>query len=123
MPPSGLFMHLTKLLFLLPIVTDDPILVHKKMMSRFKKSFNAYLTGSGHINNRVSVGLDLAIMSRCNYTILSYGTFSFWSGFLSGGPKLLPAHYMATKMKWDGEKPKYYQNAFFLTDVGVESRD
>ena len=93
-----------KLLFLFPLVTDDPIVVYKKMMSRFKKSFNAYLTGSGHINNRVSVGLDLAIMSRCNYTILSYGTFSFWSGFLSGGPKLLPAHYMATKMKWDGEK-------------------
>ena len=86
-----------KLIFL--IVTDDPVLVHEKMMPRFKKSYNSYLTGSGHINNRISVGLDLAIMSRCNYTILSYGTFSFWSGFLSEGPKLLPVHYMGTQNK------------------------
>ena len=106
-----------KVIFL--IVTDDPVLVHKTMMPRFKKSYNAYLTGSGHVNNRISVGLDLAIMAQCNYTILSYGTFSFWSGFLSGGPKLLPVHYLGNKIKWNGDQPKSFQHPFFLPDVGL----
>lgn len=107
----------TKLIFL--IVTDDPIRVHKTMMPRMKKAFNAYLAGSGHINNRISVGLDMAIMSRCNYTVLSYGTFSFWTGFLSGGPRLLPVHYTNSFIKWDGLRPLSYQNPFYLTDIGV----
>ena len=101
------------------IVTDDPVLVHKTMMPRFKKSYNAYLTGSGHVNNRISVGLDLAIMAQCNYTILSYGTFSFWSGFLSGGPKLLPVHYLGNKIKWNGDQPKSFQHPFLLPDIGL----
>jgi hypothetical protein len=33
----------------------------------------------------MAVGVDLATLSQCNHTILSYGTFSFWAGFLSGG--------------------------------------
>ena len=106
-----------KLIFL--IVTDDPMTVHQQMMPRFKKSFNAYLAGSGHVNNRISVGLDLAIMSRCNFTILSYGTFSFWSGFLSGGPRLLPKHYLSNHIKWNGDQPKTLQDTFYLTDVGI----
>ena len=71
------------------------------------------------MNNLISVGLDLAIMSRCNFTILSYGTFSFWSGFLSGGSKLLPVHYLGNHIKWDGDQPKTYQDTFYLTDVGI----
>jgi len=31
------------------------------------------------------VGLDLALLTACNHTILSYGTFGFWAGFLAGG--------------------------------------
>ena len=106
----------TKLIFL--IMTDDPMTVHYDMMPRLKKGFNAYLAGTGHVNNRISVGLDLAMMSRCNYTILSYGTFSYWSGFLSGGPRLLPKHYMSMGIKWNGTNPKGYQDPFLLTDVG-----
>ena len=30
-------------------------------------------------------GRDLAILSACNATILSYGTYGFWGGFLAGG--------------------------------------
>ncbi len=91
-------------------------------MPRFKRSFNAYLIGSGHVNNRKSVGLDLAIMARCNYTILSYGTFSFFSGFLSGGPRIIPAHILnsVSGPKWKNGKPVKYQEPFFLTDVGLD---
>lgn len=28
---------------------------------------------------------DLYLLSRCNYTILTRGTFSLWSGYLNGG--------------------------------------
>ena len=35
--------------------------------------------------DRDAVGIDLAIMSLCNHTILSHGTYSFWAGFFSGG--------------------------------------
>ena len=35
--------------------------------------------------------MDMALLASCNHTILSYGTFSFWSGFLSGGKRIIPA--------------------------------
>ena len=37
------------------------------------------------------LGLDLALLAKCNHSILSYGTFSFWSGFLAGGKRIIPA--------------------------------
>ena len=33
----------------------------------------------------------MALLANCNHTILSYGTFSFWSGFLSGGKRIIPS--------------------------------
>ena len=35
--------------------------------------------------------MDMALLANCNHTILSYGTFSFWSGFLSGGKRIIPS--------------------------------
>jgi hypothetical protein len=29
--------------------------------------------------------MDLALLAACNHTILTYGTFGFWAGFLAGG--------------------------------------
>lgn len=106
-----------KLIFL--VVTDDPMTVHYDIMPRMRKGFNAFLTGSGHVNNRISVGLDMAILSRCNYTIQSYGTYSFWAGFLSGGPKILPVHMLSANLKWDGDKPASFQDRFYLSDAGI----
>ena len=39
---------------------------------------------------KFSLGRDLAILARCNHTILSYGTYSFWAGYLSGGMRVIP---------------------------------
>ena len=39
------------------------------------------------------IGHDLAVMSLSNHTILSRGTFSYWSGFLAGGSTVLPCHF------------------------------
>lgn len=32
-----------------------------------------------------SPGHDLAVLSSCNHTIMSYGSFGFWGGYLAGG--------------------------------------
>ena len=47
--------------------------------------------GRGQLHNRHEIGLDLAIISQCNHTILSHGTFSFWAGFLAGGKRIIPS--------------------------------
>jgi len=33
----------------------------------------------------LTLGMDLALLAACNHTILTYGTFGFWAGFLAGG--------------------------------------
>ena len=103
------------------VVSDNPLYVQSVYVSRMKRGFSVYQMGSGHVNNRVSVGLDMAILSKCNYTVLSYGTYSFWSGFLSGGPKILPIHMSKQNIQWDGNQPQplKYQRPFILTDAGV----
>ena len=40
-----------------------------------------------------SIGHDLALMSLCNHTILSHGTFSYWSGYFAGGLVIRPEHF------------------------------
>lgn len=40
-----------------------------------------------------SIGHDLAVASLCNHTIISYGTFSLWVGFLAGGIIMSPFHF------------------------------
>ena len=32
-----------------------------------------------------SAGYDLSLLAACNHTIQSYGSYSFWAGFLAGG--------------------------------------
>ena len=36
---------------------------------------------------------DLALLAGCNHTIQSYGSFSFFAGFLAGGLKIVPQHF------------------------------
>ncbi len=35
----------------------------------------------------------MAVMSLCQHAILTYGTFSYWLGFLAGGSVVLPTHF------------------------------
>ena len=44
----------------------------------------------------ISYGVDLAILSRCNHTILDYGTFGLWAALLAGGRIILPENYSNT---------------------------
>ena len=57
----------------------------------------------------------MAMLSICNHTILSYGTFSFWSGFLAGGKRIIPAMILN---QW--KKPLMSElNPFTMTDEGL----
>ena len=37
--------------------------------------------------------LDLAILSKCNHTIQSYGSFTYFAGFLASGLRIIPQHF------------------------------
>ena len=38
----------------------------------------------------MSYGVDLAVLSMCNHTVLDYGTFGLWAALLAGGRIVLP---------------------------------
>jgi len=59
-------------------ISDDILWVETFFYPRVKNQFNVFLIGSGKPMDPHAIGVDLAIMSRMNHTILSYGTFSFW---------------------------------------------
>ena len=44
-----------------------------------------------------SVGIDLALLSLGNHTILTYGTFGMWGALLAGGEAILPSSHTRTK--------------------------
>ena len=59
-------------------VSDDVHWLSYVFFPRVKDKFNVFVAGTGDPEDPHSIGVDLAIMSRMNHTILSYGTFSFW---------------------------------------------
>ena len=36
---------------------------------------------------------DLALLASCNHTIQSYGSFSYFAGFLANGLRIIPEHF------------------------------
>ena len=61
------------------------------------------------------LGIDMATLAICNHTILSYGTFSFWAGFLSGGKRIIPS-MIINQMR---DPLKSNLDAFTMTDEGL----
>ena len=57
----------------------------------------------------------MALLASCNHTILSYGTFSFWSGFLSGGKRIVPSMII---YKWKKPLDKKL-GSFVFPDEGL----
>nr|XP_042898554.1 galactoside alpha-(1,2)-fucosyltransferase 2 [Parasteatoda tepidariorum] len=41
-----------------------------------------------------SAGHDLALLTECNHTIMSYGTYGFWGGYLGGGEVVYFADFL-----------------------------
>ena len=77
-----------KLIFV--VTSDDMKWVSDNLMPRVK-SVKVYPVPSSKLDGEISsAATDLAVLASCNHTILSYGTFSFWSGFLAGGKRVIP---------------------------------
>ena len=81
-------------------VSDDMTWGEEKIERRIKtKDF--YLAGSLQHEElakkpQLSAVYDLALLSLCNHTITSYGTFSFWAGALAGrgkGLRIIPPFF------------------------------
>jgi len=74
------------------IVTDDPPWAKEQIPRGFRPVFTGFYNESAED----SAGLDLAVLTSCNYTILSRGTFGLWGNILSGSLRLLPKHFLPT---------------------------
>ena len=84
----------------------------------FSLYFNCHCLVCYHIAY-VILGTDLALLAHCNHTILSYGTFSFLGGFLSGGKRIIPS--MILNSPPDKKTPLEADlDAFVMTDEGLE---
>ena len=55
-----------------------------------------------------SAGRDLALLSQCNHTVMTHGTYGFWAAFLARGDVIAPTgfgerdDYLSEKMKQRG---------------------
>ena len=88
-------------------VSDDMAWGKEKVVGRVKtKDF--FISGSLQYLGMVAgpalaAGIDLALLSACNHTITSYGTYSFWAGFLAGGGRgrrIMPPFFTKYRMRF-----------------------
>ena len=70
---------------------DIEVAAHGEAINYSKLISDLVLINSGDTDKQSQAAeLDLAILSFCNHTITSYGSFSFWASFLAGkGMQLL----------------------------------
>jgi galactoside 2-L-fucosyltransferase 1/2 len=47
--------------------------------------------------SKKSAGVDLALLSLADHSILTYGTFGMWGALLAGGDVIMPDKYSVTK--------------------------
>ena len=55
-------------------------------------------------NRVIATGEDLALLSLCNHTIMTRGTFSFWASKLAGGSYIRPCMLENTATRVEKEK-------------------
>lgn len=71
------------------LVGDDIEWARKNIVNRVR-GVPIHIRGSSLVNSKESIGNDLALLTQCNHTVLSYGTFSMWAGILAGGYRVFP---------------------------------
>lgn len=72
------------------MVSDDMDWVKINIMKRIPKG-PLFIGGRGIPDEDDEIGIDFAVLSQCNHSITSYGTFSYWSSFLTPGHSLHPS--------------------------------
>ena len=75
------------------IVTSDDMTWSKTQLGNTSDTFFSADFTNAPAKGPTSLGLDLAVLSMANHTIMDYGTFGLWAGLLSGGTILAPTGY------------------------------
>lgn len=74
-------------------VSDSPKWGRLNVEDANKDLFFASKRGQGDVAKE-ELGRDLAILTACNHTIMSRGSFSLWAGLLAGGRVLGEAGFV-----------------------------
>lgn len=90
------------------VITDDQDWADVNVVKK-AKGLNIYLVGTGNKDYIEAAGIDLAIIANCNHTILSYGTYSFWAGFMAGGKRITPGNFFTGRLFELDSKQKPFQ--------------
>ena len=64
--------------------------------------------------------VDLSILSQCNHTITTVGTYGWWAGFLAGGITLYYKHPAKENSKLRSQFTKDYSDFFYPGWIGME---
>ena len=64
--------------------------------------------------------VDLSILSQCNHTIITVGTYGWWAGFLAGGITLYYKHPAREDSLLRREFSKDYSDFFYPGWIGME---
>ena len=81
-----------RLLFV--VITDDV-----NWCETHLKGKNVFIVSKPNSELFEGIGHDLALMSKCNHTIISRGSFSYLSSALASGATILPCHFRGYKHK------------------------
>ena len=75
------------------IVTSDNIAWTKTQLGNYSDTFFSGDFITAPASGPTSLGVDLALLSLANHTIMDYGTFGLWGGLLAGGNIIAPTGY------------------------------
>ena len=79
-------------------VSDDMSWGVDKLGGRRNKHGDVYFVGNGDPGDPGSAGLDLCLLSQCNHTVMSRGTFSHLGASFAGGLKIHPDHFLQFRL-------------------------
>ena len=75
-----------------------------------------------------SYGVDLAVLARCNHSIVDYGTFGMWAALLAGGKIVLPLGYSSPRVRspdmvwWDAAVEAGMDNVEYVDITALDDR-
>ena len=104
--------QLKKLIF---VFVSDDLQWGKDNLEDRNKERDLYFGGSGLPNITDAIGTDFALLSICNHTIESHGSFSYHAGAFAGGFKIKPNHMKNYQQKRYGRNPDFIKGPFDRT--------
>ncbi|TRY72359.1 hypothetical protein TCAL_01004 [Tigriopus californicus] len=93
------------------IFVSDDMEWGKRKISKLKAFKDiVYFVGNNNGTDPDAIGNDLGVLVSCNHTIQSHGTFSDMAGFLTGGLRIIPHHFLQFRSKKHMKKKFLDQN-------------